>query len=210
MIDTVIDISHFQGSPDFVKLRAGGITGLIHKATQGLKSSDPTFAAAKTAAPAAGLLFGAYHFATGDGTGAEQADWFLQTVEPDAKTLCVIDFEPNLSGTSMNLTQLLDWINTVRTKTNRWPVVYGGKSQLFPTIGSQTNDTLAKCALWVAEYTSAAEPPGIPTQIWPTWTMWQYTESGSVPGITTSVDRDRYNGTEEQLVAWWTGAVPVE
>lgn len=203
MIDAVIDISHFQGTPDFAKVRAAGIVGLIHKATQGLKGVDSTFAAAKAAAPAAGLLFGAYHFATGDGTGAAQAQWFLDTVQPDAKTLCVIDFEPNPSGTSMNIAQLLDWIDTVEAKTGRWPVVYGGKSLLFPAIGSQPNDTLARCALWVAEYTSAPAPPGIPAQVWKTWTLWQYTENGSVDGITTAVDRDRYNGTEDELRVWW-------
>jgi len=206
MIDAVIDISHFQGTPDFAKVRAAGIVGVIHKATQGLKGSDGTFASAKIAAPAAGLLFGAYHFGTGDGTGAEQAEWFLQTVQPDAKTLCVIDFEPNPSGTTMNLTQLLDWIATVEAKTGRPPVVYGGKSLLFGTVGTQTNATLAKCPLWVAVYTTASQPPGIPTQIWPTWSLWQYTESGAVAGITGAVDRDRYNGTEDQLRAWWLSA----
>ncbi|HEX2834996.1 MAG TPA: glycoside hydrolase family 25 protein [Thermoanaerobaculia bacterium] len=205
MIDAVIDISHFQGTPDFDKVKASGVAGVIHKATQGIKSSDSTFAAAKKSIPAAGLLLGAYHFGTGDGTGAQQAQWFLDTTEPDAKTLCVIDFEPNPSGTSMNLTQLIDWIDTVAEKTGRKPVVYGGKSLLFSSVGASTNDTLAKCALWVAQYTSAAQPSSIPTQIWPQWTLWQYTESGSVDGITTAVDRDRFNGTLDELTTWWCG-----
>ena len=208
MIDAVIDISHFQGTPDFAKVKASGIAGVIHKATQGLTGTDSTYASAKIAAVNAGLLFGAYHFATGDGTGAEQAEWFLETAQPGATTLCVIDFEPNPSGTSMNLAQLIDWIDTVEAKTGRVPVVYGGKSLLFSAIGSQTNATLAKCPLWIAEYTSLAQPTGIPTQVWPQWTMWQYTENGKVDGITTAVDRDRFNGTLAQLSAWWTSPAP--
>jgi lysozyme len=203
MIDAVIDISHFQGTPDFEKVKASGIAGVIHKATQGLKGADPTFAEGKTAIQPAGLLLGAYHFGTGDGTGAQQAQWFLDTVEPDANTLCVIDFEPNPGGTSMNLTQLLDWIETVEKQTGRWPVVYGGKSLLFSSVGASKNETLAQCPLWVAQYTSAAAPSGIPTQIWPEWTLWQYTESGSVGGITTAVDRDRFNGTLADLMQFW-------
>lgn len=206
MIDAVIDISHFQGTPDFAKVKSSGIAGVIHKATQGLTGSDSTFASAKISIPNAGLLFGAYHFGTGDGTGADQANWFLDTVQPDAKTLCVIDFEPNPSGTSMTLTQLLDWITTVEKHRGRMPVVYGGKSLLFSSVGASTNATLAQCPLWVAQYTSASSPSGIPTQVWPQWTMWQYTENGSVAGITTAVDRDRFNGTLDELITFWSGA----
>lgn len=203
MIDSVIDISHFNGSPDWTKVCAGGILGVIHKATQGSASVDSTFAAARTAIPAAGLLFGAYHFGTGDEEGSAQAQFFLDTVKPDAHTLCVIDFEPNPSGTQMSLDHLFGWVETVQKATGRPPVVYGGQSLLFPDIGSSVHPTLAACPLWVAQYTSAAEPGHIPAQVWTTWTMWQYTESGSVEGVSGNVDRSRYNGTADELTAWW-------
>mgnify|MGYP006160279261 CR=1 FL=1 len=38
MIDAVIDISHFNGAPDWARVKAAGILGVIHKATQGAKS----------------------------------------------------------------------------------------------------------------------------------------------------------------------------
>jgi GH25 family lysozyme M1 (1,4-beta-N-acetylmuramidase) len=34
----------------------------------------------------------------------------------------------------------------------------------------------------------------------------QYTETGTVDGITVNVDRERFNGTADELTAWWTGA----
>ncbi|HEY0139796.1 MAG TPA: glycoside hydrolase family 25 protein [Thermoanaerobaculia bacterium] len=203
MIDVVIDISHFQGSPDFGTVASSGIVGVIHKATQGTGSTDATYASAKTSALAAGLLWGAYHFGTGASSGADQADYFLNVVKPQPHDLIAVDFEPNPSGTSMDLAQLLDFIETVQKSLNRWPVVYGGNSLLFGAVGKTPNATLAACPLWVAEYTSALQPIGIPTQIWPKWTLWQYTESGNIPGITTKVDRDRFNGTEAELRAWW-------
>lgn len=205
MIDAVIDVSHFDGSPDWAKVRAAGILGVIHKATQGKSYVDPTFASAKTAVPAAGMLWGAYHFGTGDEPGKDQANFFLETVKPDAQTLCAIDFETNPSGTQMTLDEAIDWINTVQQATGRWPVVYGGKSLLFTDIASTPEPTLAKCALWIAQYTSAAAPSGIPQQVWPTWALWQYTETGTVDGITVNVDRERFNGTADELVAWWKG-----
>jgi lysozyme len=86
-------------------------------------------------------------------------------------------------------------------------VVYGGPSVLFAEIGTNTHPTLAACPLWVPEYTSAAEPSAIPPQVWKAWTLWQYTESGSVDGVTGDVDRSRFNGTAEELAAWWAPAV---
>ena len=205
MIDAVIDISHFNGSPDWTKVRAAGIQGVIHKATQGTTYVDSTFATAKKDVPASGLLWGAYHFGTGDSSGANQAQFFLDTVKPDAQTLCAIDFESNPSGTAMTLAELLDWIAAVEKATGRPPVVYGGKSLLFGDIASSPEPALAKCPLWVAQYTSAAAPSAIPPQVWKTWTLWQYTESGTVDGITGQVDRERFNGTADELVAWWKG-----
>lgn len=206
MIDAVIDVSHFDNTPDWAKVRASGILGVIHKATQGLHYVDPTFASAKKDVPAAGMLWGAYHFGTGDGTGAQQAQFFLDTVQPDANTLCSIDFEPNPSGTTMTLEQMLDWIAVVQKATGRWPVVYGGKSLLFGAIGASEQPVLARCPLWVAQYTSAAQPSNIPAQVWKDWMLWQYTETGRVDGIDVNVDRERFNGSAEELAAWWSAS----
>lgn len=204
MIDAVIDISHFNGSPDWTKVKAAGILGVIHKATPGAKAVDPTFAAASTAVPAAGLLWGAYHFGTGDEDGSKEAQFFLDTVKPDARTLCVIDFEPNPSGTEMPLDHLFGWIETVQKATGRAPVVYGGKSLLFPAAGNASHPTLAACPLWVAEYNSLPQPVGIPAQVWKTWALWQYAEGGTVDGVTGHVDRSRFNGTPEELGTFWS------
>ena len=205
MIDTVIDVSHFNGTPVWAQVRAAGITGVIHKATEGIGWTDPMFASASTAAPAAGLLWGAYHFGTGD-DGRAQARFFLDIVNPDAQTLCAIDFEPNPSGTQMSLDQLLAWIETVQNATKRPPLVYGGLSLLFPAIGTGAYPELAACPLWVAQYTPAPVPSGVPPQVWTQWTLWQYTDTGSVDGISTAVDRSRFAGTAEELTSWWTGA----
>jgi lysozyme len=155
--------------------------------------------------PAAGFLWGAYHFGTGDESGKDQAQFFLDTVKPDKQTLCAIDFETNPSGTQMTLAEMLDWIAAVEQATGRPPVVYGGKSLLFPDIASTPEPALAKCPLWLAQYTSAPAPSPIPQQVWKTWTLWQYTETGTVDGITVNVDRERFNGTADELTAWWKG-----
>ena len=54
----------------FETVKAAGIAGIIHKATQGLSFQDPTYHDRRTQALAAGLLWGAYHFGEG-GDGAQ-------------------------------------------------------------------------------------------------------------------------------------------
>ena len=85
-LNAVIDLSHHNGNPDFKKIAADGIVGVIHKATQGTKNVDPTYAARRKPALDAGLLWGAYHFGTGS-DGLMQAEHFLDVVKPDASTL---------------------------------------------------------------------------------------------------------------------------
>jgi GH25 family lysozyme M1 (1,4-beta-N-acetylmuramidase) len=51
----------------------------------------------------------------------------------------------------------------------------------------------------VAHWTSASSPT-IPNGF-PYWTIWQYTDSGSVSGISGAVDRDRFNGSSSRLLA---------
>ena len=63
-LNAVVNISHYNRDPDFTAARQGGIVGVIHKATQGADGVDPTYAANHAQAQAAGLMWGAYHFAT--------------------------------------------------------------------------------------------------------------------------------------------------
>ena len=51
--------------------------------------------------------------------------------------------------------------------------------------------------LWVAHWTTASSPI-VPAANWggKSWTFWQYTSDGTVPGISGRVDLDRYNGTD--------------
>lgn len=50
--------------------------------------------------------------------------------------------------------------------------------------------------LWIAHY--GVSSPRVPGG-WPTWTFWQGTSTGSVTGISGSVDMDAFNGTLDAL-----------
>mmetsp|Transcript_13965 Transcript_13965/g.15416 ORF Transcript_13965/g.15416 Transcript_13965/m.15416 type:complete len:234 (+) Transcript_13965:30-731(+) len=196
----VVDISHYQGTNlDFNSAyKQGGIRGVIHKATEGTSWVDSAYETNKSNAKAAGMLWGAYHFATGDDATA-QAQHFLSTVRPSFDTLVALDLE---SG--MSLDQAVEWVEYVKAHHGKYPVLYGG-SYLKELLGGRANATLSKCPLWLSEYSSFPRlPPG-----WTYYSLWQYTDSihGPTPHTTPglgSTDKDIWNGSEISLKAFWT------
>ena len=201
--NAVIDVSHWNNIRDFAAIKAGGIYGIIHKATQGLNYVDPTYIKRRTQALAAGLAWGAYHFGTGDDAN-EQADHFLETVQPDPKTVIALDLERNSIGPSMNRAMAETFIAHVQAKIGRWPVLYTGRWYLREIMSDSQPTTLTNCPLWIASYQPM---PDLPAQ-WKTWTFWQYTDgtNGSEPHETPSVglcDRDKFNGSPSDLVQFW-------
>ena len=203
VINAVVDISHHNGTKiDFAKAKADGIIGVIHKASQGQAGGDPMYGANRAKATAAGLLWGAYHFATGS-DGVKQAVNFLDHVGNTKNVLLVLDFEPNPTGPSMSLEEARAFVTHVRGVTGVWPGFYSGHyiKQLLDT---KKDPVLANCWFWLAQYgPTAVVPPA-----WPTWTMWQYTDGAigpephSVKGIGLC-DRDKFNGSEVQLRKLW-------
>ena len=76
----VVNLSHYDMMrPDFVSMKREGIIGVIHEATYPRLERDAKYLDRQMAAHAAGLLWGAYHYA--DGTDpVRQADHFLSAV----------------------------------------------------------------------------------------------------------------------------------
>jgi lysozyme len=202
-INAVIDISHHNGTKlDFDKAKADGIIGVIHKASQGASGGDPMYDANRKKAEKAGLLWGAYHFATGS-DGVTQAENFLARIGKTKNVLMVLDFEPNLTGPSMSIAEAHAFTTHIAEKTGTWPGFYSGH-YIKQLLGTQQDPILAKSWFWLAQYgPTAVVPPN-----WSTWTMWQYTDGAigppphSVSGIGLC-DRDRFNGTEAQLRKLW-------
>lgn len=201
-LNAVIDLSHFNNVTDFNAIKADGIVGIIQKATQGTTYVDPTYAERKPQALAAGLWWGAYHFATGDDPIA-QAQHFLDTVKPGPTDLLVLDFEQNGSGSSMTVAQAEQFLQYVYSAVGRWPGFYSG-SYIKQLLGNGTNAVLQNCWFWLSEY---GPTPKVPAN-WPTWTMWQYTDGNigpephSVNGV-GNCDRDQFNGDIQGLSRLW-------
>jgi hypothetical protein len=76
-----------------------------------------------------------------------------------------------------------DFLDEVKTLTGTIPVLYSYTS----FINSYLTSSLAGYPLWVADYRSGS--PGS-NGVWADWIGWQYSSSGSVSGISGSVDLD--------------------
>jgi lysozyme len=203
MINTIIDISHHQ-SPNFDKVKADGIIAIIHKATEGQTFKDKEYHDRKAAAKAKGFLWGAYHFSSG-GSVTNQVDHFLEFAQPEDDELIALDYEPSSSGPNMTLDQAHRFVEMIKNELGRYPMIYGG-SLLRHAVGTNPDPILANCPLWYARYRN--RPVGIPTQVWPKATLWQYTDGNDgldphkVDGI-GRCDRDIFFGTEAELREQW-------
>jgi lysozyme len=207
--NVVIDLSHHNQTVDLSMAAADGVQAVIHKATQGSGFSDPAYVARRSAAKDAGLLWGAYHFATGADPVA-QARFFLKVTSPAPGELMVLDLETNQTNpnNTMTLDQARTFIGTIQDATGITPGLYGG-AYLKEQLGGSFDEKLQSCWLWWSQYGPA---PLIPPN-WSNWTLWQYTDghNGSPPHAVDGVgpcDRDQYRWAVEDLRAKWvTGSL---
>src|SRR5262249_22465652 len=87
------------------------------------------------------------------------------------------------------------WLSKVHAATGKTPMIYTA-SGFWNAIG---DPGFSSYPLFIANW--GVSCPSIPGS-WGNWKFWQYTDSGSVPGISGAVDRDRFNGSLADLQAF--------
>ena len=195
--DGIMDINH-NNDISLSAAQSVGIVAVIHKATEGATFQDPLYATRRAEAQQLGLLWGAYHFGTAADVG-QQLQNFFQTAQLADSDFVALDYETN-SGDQMTLQQAEEFVTEFQQQQGYFPLIYG--SSLLQ--GLPTTSPLLSCKLWIAAYDNLPDPT-LPAGF-TTYALWQYTD-GTVPTplqtAGTTVDRDRYNGTEQELLAAW-------
>jgi lysozyme len=192
-----IDVSDHQGSVDWNAVKQAGKSFAFIKATDGITWTDPDFATNWSGAKAAGLLRGAYHFYETNDDPTAQAENFLNAVQLEAGDLPpVVDIEKLHSGGSVSqvVKDLQTWLDVVEKATGRMPIIYTDRS-FWSSLGTSA---FGLYPLWIAEY--GVQSPSLPAG-WANWTFWQFSESGTVTGVSGSVDLDVFNGSLAELEA---------
>jgi lysozyme len=197
-IPVCIDISHHQGYPDFDAVKASGVCGVIHKATEGSTYIDPNRAENLSNAKKAGLAIATY-FWLKPGDGRAQAAFYLSVIDPVVGERVVIDYEED----GCSLTALRDAVQALLDYGSLRITVYSGHL-LKEQLDSSRDDFLANNTdLWLAQYTDDENDISWPNGTYPHWALWQYSETGEIPGIDDGyVDLDRYNGNDREFLQW--------
>ena len=228
--NSVVNMSHYDlVRPDFVGMKSEGVIAVIHEATYPRYQRDDKYYDRFRAARQAGLLWGAYHFASGTDP-IRQADHFMDVVatsmprllptEADAQrpgVLLVLDFEKNghYPGGSMSVSQAAAFVERIRERTGKYPGVYMSEYRIRQMLGgsgvsASARRSLTSCWLWIANY--HFQPRN--TAPWSHWRLWQYTGDGkcdlrprsAYPTRVANVrraERNIFRGTNADLQIFW-------
>jgi GH25 family lysozyme M1 (1,4-beta-N-acetylmuramidase) len=201
-----VDVSNWQGTIDWARVAGAGIKFAFLKAAEGkcptcsAAYTDPTYATNRAGANANGIIVGAYDFAqpsTVAGAAAAEADHFIDVALPKTGDLLpILDLETTNGLSVANLQDWVKlWLGEVYARTGVHAAIYCSPSFWSTYMGNSTwFATNGFPVLWEAHWTSAIGP-SVPASTWGShdWTFWQYSSSGSVPGISGRVDMDRFH-----------------
>lgn len=198
-----IDVARYQGAIDWSTVAKSGVSFAWIKATEGGDLLDAEFKSNWRGAGRAGLPRGAYHFYYFCRSPEEQARWFIRNVPKEAGSLPpVLDIEWNHTSPSCKRRpsgatarhEAERFIALIKAHYGRRPVVYTTVDFYRDTAIGQ----LSGVDFWVRSVA------GHPNEVYPgaPWAFWQYTGTGSVPGVTGDVDLNVFRGTPENWLQW--------
>lgn len=188
------------------------VAGIIHKATQGMRV-DPSYGARKREARLRGYLWGSYHLGMpGDPIG--QADCYVDTVRPDDAEVLALDLEGLDPDRFMSLEDAQRFIERIRERTGRYPLVYANSAVVREiTTSCGPRSVFSRCPLWYARPGPVIAP--FPAGVWQTYTLWQFSTEVNcrpcgrgeclyrVPGTGFDMDVNVFFGTVDDLRARW-------
>ena len=191
-VEKGIDVSKWNGNIDWKSVKNSGVDYVIIRAGYGTSTVDPKFKTYIEGAKSAGLKIGIYWFsyATSTEKAVQEAQKCLETLSPYKSSITYpvfFDFEYDsvryakengVTITKTSATNMANaFIDTVKAKGYATGI-YTNKD--FSST-YYTDNLIDSNTLWVAQYAST-NTFGRP------YSMWQYSEKGSVPGISGYVD----------------------
>jgi lysozyme len=189
-----IDVSYYQGTIDWARVRASGISFAFIRVSDG-GYVDPLFATNWAGARAAGVLRGAYQFFRAGQDPIRQADMVAQlAIDPDLPPVVDVETTDGQTGERV-VSALTTWINRTKALQKLSPLVYTGWG-FWDDLPASRLAIPHLAGLWQAEW---GVPCPRPASGWRDWVFWQTTEHGRVDGIPVEVDLDVFAGTEVDL-----------
>jgi len=187
-----VDVASYQGYPNWSAVRNSGRIFAFNKATEGTGYTNPYYATNKARIQAAGMYHGPYHFGHPSIDANAQADYFVSRAgNYHGGFQLMLDLEVTDGRSAASVwawTQT--FINRIKYRTGKPGIIYTGYYFWRDNVGNPNNNL--NCPLFLAAYVS--NPYSYVPNAWKPvgWAFWQYTSSGSVPGISGNVDHDYF------------------
>lgn len=183
-----IDVSHWQGTIDWNKVKKAGIEFAIIKAGGSDDGfyTDSKWEANYKGAKAAGIPIGAYYFVGKDcvtaAAGKADAERFLQILKGKQLEYPVyMDNEAQPASAKAGITEATIAFCETMEDAGYFVGIYGSAVSGFKE--RMVDSKLTHYAHWVAQYASKCSYKG-------DYGIWQYSSKGSVDGISGNVDLD--------------------
>jgi lysozyme len=192
-----IDVSMYQGTVNWTKVRASGKRFAVARIGDGYYR-DPTFHRNWTHMKSAGLLRGAYQFFEPGDSSITQAQIVVARVgHLHAGDLPVmLDVEATGGKSRATIKAKIErWMKIVTNGTGKKPYIYTGAYFWDEHVGSREWATRPLNVAWYG-----TNCPGVPNA-WAGhhWRFHQYSSHGRVSGISGNVDKDVFNGSLTKL-----------
>lgn len=188
-----IDVSKWQGQIDWERVKASGIEFAMLRAGYGQNNIDETFARNASECNRLDIPIGVYWFsyAYTDAMAAREAQYCLRAIAPYKITYPVaFDFEgdsvayakkKNVTVTKATATSFAHEFCKEIAAGNKRPMVYTNPDYLSRYFDSTIP---ASYDIWFAKWPNRVDFDNPPDGA----ALWQYTSSGTVPGISGRVD----------------------
>ena len=182
-----IDISSHQGYIDWAKVSSDKDINFVYiKATEGATYHSPHYPHNITQARRHGLLVGSYHYLSSSSSIDEQFNNFSKYALKSAQDLIpMLDVE--VRG-DWSRSQLIDSVNKFCHLVEN---LYGVQPMIYSTMGFYNKNLTPhfnKHHLYIGRYSNSE-----PEINWEgEFTIWQYSETGIIPGIDAYVDLCRF------------------
>ena len=182
-----IDVSKWQGTIDFVKVKESGIDFVIIRAGYGKETSqkDPCFEKNYAGAKAAGLHVGAYWYSYAESVedAKKEADACLAIIKGKQFDFPVyLDVEEKkqfAKGKDFCDSIITEFCNALEAAG-----YYAGLYMSTSYLNNYVSESVRKrYTVWVAQYASKCAYKG-------QYGIWQYSSKGSVPGVSGNCDMD--------------------
>ena len=199
-----VDVAAFQHprgkAINWATAHAAGIGFAGVKVTEGAYYRNPYALTDLAHAKAAGLAVAAYVFAIPNGNGAssspvQQADYLLSHLGKLSRSVPImLDIEYNPYGQEcygLGARAMVSWISAfnreIKARTGSKPIMYIPVSWWVTCTRGHVG--FGQRPLWVPYYSTTAIRPPLPAG-WTTWSIWQYSSTGTVRGIPAAGNTD--------------------